>query len=191
MTIEPTFEPASLLERIVQRDQAALAALYDRYAPMLYAIALRSLGSVEESEEVVLDVFSQVWQTADRYDVTKAQVDTWLSMITRSRVLDRIRKRQRITKVTTAFGNITQIQSNQSSVNPIEDVLRLERCEQVLAALAQLPTEQRQVLELAYYHGLTQTEIAAQLGISLGTVKTRVRLGLNKLRVALVTWKPS
>jgi RNA polymerase sigma-70 factor, ECF subfamily len=183
----PPSEDALLLARIAQHDQAALSALYDRYARIVYAIAFRSLESVEESEEVVLDVFSQVWRTAARYDVKKARVDTWLFMMTRSRVLDRLRRLQRSTKVTAASEQEAQIQINKPSVDPINNLLLSERRDQVLMALKLLPEEQRQVIELAYYKGLTHSEIAAQTGLSLGTVKTRIRLGLNKLKAALMT----
>ena len=191
MAIEPPSPEIDLLSRVAQRDQAALSELYDRYARVLYSVAFRSLGSVEESEEVVLDVFSQVWRTAARYDANKGRVDSWLFMMTRSRVLDRLRSVQRTTKVTLASENLAEIQTTTPGVDPIENVLISERRDRVLAALSQLPEEQRQVIELAYYKGLTQAEIAAQTNLSLGTVKTRVRLGLSKLRVALGAWEPS
>ena len=191
MATEPPSNEADLLIRVAQHDQAALSELYDRYARVLYAVAFRSLRSAEECEEVVLDVFAQVWRTAVRYDESKGRVDTWLFMITRSRVLDRLRGLQRVTKVTLASENFADIQTANPGVDPIENVLISERRDRVLAALSQLPEEQRQVIELAYYKGLTQSEIAAQTNLSLGTVKTRIRLGLSKLRVALGTWEPS
>ena len=182
------FNEALLLKRIAQQEQSALARLYERYARVIYAVAFKSLGSVEESEEIVLDVFSQVWRTAERYDATKGRVDTWLFMMTRSRILDRLRSLQRAAKTENASVE-AEIQSIRVSVDPVEDVLTRERRTQVLAALSQLPDEQRLVIELAYYQGLTHSEIAAQTGLSLGTVKTRIRLGLNKLRTALGNWK--
>lgn len=191
MVTEPPSYEAALLIRVAQRDQAALSELYDRYARVLYAVAFKSLRSAEESEEVVLDVFAQVWRTADRYDVDKGRVDTWLFMMTRSRVLDRLRMLQRVTKVTVASENVAEIQTPTPGVDPLENVLISERRDRVLAALSQLPEAQRQVIELAYYKGLTQSEIAAQTNLSLGTVKTRIRLGLSKLRVVLGNWEPS
>ena len=191
MVTEPPSHEAALLIRVAQRDQAALSELYDRYARVLYAVAFKSLRSAEESEEVVLDVFAQVWRTADRYDVDKGRVDSWLFMMTRSRVLDRLRTLQRVTKVTVASENFAEIQTPTPGVDPIENVLISERRDRVLAALSQLPEAQRQVIELAYYKGLTQSEIAAQTNLSLGTVKTRIRLGLSKLRVVLGNWEPS
>jgi RNA polymerase sigma factor (sigma-70 family) len=181
-------DESALLSQIAQQDQYALSQLYDRYARIVYSVAFKSLGSVEESEEVVLDVFSQIWRTAGYYDASKGRVDTWIFMIARSRVLDRLRRLQRSSKVAIASVE-AEIQSNKVSVDPVEDAVITERRERIMAALGQLPPEQRQVLELAYYKGLTHHEIAKQTGFSLGTVKTRIRLGLNKLRSALGSWE--
>jgi RNA polymerase sigma-70 factor, ECF subfamily len=178
-------DDTTLMAQIAQRDPSALSALYDRYARMVYAIADRSLRSPEESEEIVLDVFAQVWRIADRYDSTKSRADTWLFMLTRSRVLDRLRQLQRRTPASGQMLDIAEIQTPASGVDPVEAAVLSERREQVTTVLRQLPTEQQLVLELAYYQGLTHREIAAQTSLSLGTVKTRIRLGLNKLRSAL------
>ncbi len=168
-----------LIQQIINQNRAALSALYDRYARVVYSVAYRSLNSVEESEEVVMDVFAKIWTTAASYDSTKARVDTWIFMMARSRVLDRLRSKQRRGKVTTAitvFDTPTTI--NDASL----DLEVSERRQVVLTALASLPAEQRQVLELAYYQGWSQREIAEHTGTALGTVKTRIRLGLEKLR---------
>ncbi len=170
--------------QIAQQDQLALSQLYDRYAQIIYSIAYRSLQSVEESEELVMDVFAQVWKTADRYDSTKARVDTWLFMITRSRVCDRLRSRQRRTKVTDALIAFDQVPT--MSENPSVELA--ERRSILISALGTLPIEQRQVLELAYYGGFSHREISEQTGVAIGTVKTRIRLGLEKLRSALQPW---
>lgn len=189
MTTQQSIDETPLLERIAQHDQAALSELYDRYARVLYALAFKILGSVEEAEEVVLDVFSQVWRTAERYDATRGRVDSWLFMLTRSRALDRLRALQRLTRGVVASVD-TQLLQSPLLCNPEEDLLILERRAQVLVALGQLPQEQRQVLELAYYKGLTHVEIAVQTGKPLGTIKTRIRLGLGKLREALGSLQP-
>jgi len=188
MTTQQTIDESPLLERIAQLDQTALSELYDRYARVLYAVAFKILGSVEEAEEVVLDVFSQVWRTAARYNSTRGRVDTWLFMLTRSRALDRLRALQRLTRAVTVSVDNAMMES-LLLCNPEEDLLISERRAQVLAALAQLPQEQKQVLELAYYKGMTHVEIAAHTGKSLGTVKTRIRLGLSKLRDALASFE--
>lgn len=189
MITEQIVDEGTILSRIVQRDRIALSQLYDRYARVLYAVAFKSLGSVEDSEEVVLDVFAQIWRIAERYDSTKGRVDTWLFAIARSRILDRLRSKQRIAKTATVSQNTLEIQSPKASVDPIEDAVISERRTLVLAALQKIPQEQRQVIELAYYKGLSHSEIAAQTGLSLGTVKTRIRLGLSKLKLSLGTWE--
>lgn len=181
----PPIDDNTLLCRIAQQDQAALSTLYDRYARIIYAIAFRSLRSAEESEEVVLDVFAQVWRIADRYDPQKSRGDTWIFMLARSRVLDRLRKLQSRKPSSGEVLDISEIQVSSSSVDPLDAAVVSERREQVLSVLSQLPDEQRLVLELAYYQGLSHSEIAQSTGISLGTVKTRIRLGLSKLRSAL------
>lgn len=180
-----TSEEAHLLARIAQQDQSALSLLYDRYARVLYSLAFRILGSVEEAEEIVLDVFSQVWKLAGRYDPQRGRVDAWLFMLTRSRSLDRLRSLQRVSKAVESSTEAAKTVPQAQISDPTEDVLINERRDRVLAAMQRLPVEQREVLELAYYEGLTHVEIATKTGKSLGTVKTRIRLGLNKLRQVL------
>ncbi|ESA34551.1 rna sigma-24 ecf subfamily [Leptolyngbya sp. Heron Island J] len=177
-------DETELIRRMVQGDQAALSQLYDRYARVMYGLAFKILGSVEEAEEVVLDVFAKAWRTAARYDASRSRVDSWLFLMTRSRSLDRLRQRQRQTKVVEAAKNTAQV----SSFDVPDDVLLItERRTVVTQALAELPNEQRLVIELAYYKGFSQSEIAKQTGLALGTVKTRIRLGLRKLKQALAT----
>lgn len=185
MTSQRHVEETYLITKIAQQDQMALSELYDRYARVLYAVAYKILGTVEEAEEVVLDVFHQVWRIAGRYDPSKARVDAWLFMQVRSRSLDKLRSRDRMAKEKQASLDMAQTIPASVSTNPETDVLNQERRATVLAALRQLPDEQRHVLELVYFQGLTHTEIAAQTGIALGTIKTRIRLGLSKLRGTL------
>ena len=182
--MSPTFpqDETSLLTRIAQQDREALSQLYDRYARVMYSLAFKILNSVEEAEEVVLDVFSQVWRTAQNYDSQRGRVDNWLFLMTRSRSLDRLRKSLRQSKIIDASTQVVQEKSIVFADNPEEKLLIRERRELIIAALEQLPETQRQVIELAYYQGLTQSEIASRMQISLGTVKTRVRLALKKLR---------
>jgi RNA polymerase sigma-70 factor, ECF subfamily len=177
-------EAAHLLSKIAKGDRSALSELYDRYARTIYAVAWKSLNSVEDCEEVVLEVFAQVWKIADRFDVNKGSVEQWIFTLARSRILDRLRKLQRLRKVNAAIASEKEIEFATTSVNPIEAIEIVERRQQVLTALSQIPPAQRQVIEMVYYQGLTHTEIAAATGLSLGTVKTRLRLGLNKLKVA-------
>ncbi len=174
-----------LLAQIAEQNQEALSVLYDRYARVLYAVAFKILGSVEEAEEAVLDVFSQVWKTAGRYDAKRSRVDAWLFMLVRSRSLDRLRVLQRLGKVVKSSTEAAKIMPTAQISDPEADVLINERRDRVLTAMQQLPEEQRRVLELAYYQGLTHLEVATLTGKSLGTVKTRIRLGLSKLRQVL------
>lgn len=184
-------DDTTLLTRITARNQSALSDLYNRYAQIIYAIAFRSLRSVEDSEEVMLDVFAQVWQIADRYDATKGRVDTWLFMLARSRTTDRLRKLQCRTSAIGSIWDIAEIQVPSSGVAPLDAAIISERQKQVIAILAHIPNEQRLVLELSYYKGLSHSEIAQKTGVSLGTVKTRIRLGLTKLKSLLATIESS
>ena len=177
------FDEISLMSRIAEQDQTALSLLYDRYARVIYTIAYKILNSSEESEEIVLDVFTQVWKIAKNYNFQKGRVDTWLFMLTRSRALDRLRTYARLGKAITASEDALMMHSYTDS--PEEDVLLQERKSYINTCLGQLPNEQRLVLELAYFSGLSHSEISTKTGISLGTVKTRIRLGLKKLREAI------
>lgn len=182
MTVPDQTDDLALITQVAQHNQGALSLLYDRYAHILYSVAFKMLGSVEETEEIVLDVFAQVWRIASTFDRHRSRVDSWLFMLTRSRTLDRLRQKQRQTKIMDASTVAAQVQGSTPVALPEESLLIQERRDRVQAAMAQIPPEQRQVIEMAYYQGLTQSLIAAQLEISLGTVKTRIRLGLNKLR---------
>lgn len=183
-TTQQLLEETFLLVRISQQDEVALNKLYDRYARIIYGFAFKSLENVEESEEVVVDVFAQVWRTAHSYNPEKSRVDTWLFMIARSRILDRLRKLQRSTKKQTASKE-AYLQSPHTSPDPIEDVVISERRSVVLAALEQLNPKNRQILELSYYKGLSHQQIANAMNLPLGTVKSCIRLSLNKLRSTL------
>jgi RNA polymerase sigma factor (sigma-70 family) len=172
-----------LLSQIAAQDQGALSILYDRYAGVIYGLAYKILGNTEEAEEVVIDLFSQVWRSAATYDLRKSRVDSWLMMIARSRALDRWRSLNRVSKAVSAAKS--ELKVNNSSPDPIGNAIILERRILVKAAIAQLPPEQFQAIEMAYFGGMTHIEIALQTGKSLGTIKTRIRLGLNKLRQIL------
>ncbi|MEO0825672.1 MAG: sigma-70 family RNA polymerase sigma factor [Cyanobacteria bacterium J06639_16] len=175
-------DDARIIRQIVERDQTALGQLYDRYARVMYGLAFKMLNSVEEAEEVVLDVFSQAWRDAHRYDAARSRVDSWLFLMTRSRALDRLRKRQRQSKVVEVATIKAQSAPAQTLNLPEEDLLIAERRSRVKSALTQLPEAQRQVIEMAYFQGLSQSEIAQRTDLKLGTVKTRIRLGLSKLK---------
>jgi RNA polymerase sigma-70 factor (ECF subfamily) len=174
---------ASLLQGIRERHQEALEALYDRHAPLLLALAKRILDSTAEGEEVLQEVFLHVWNRAERYDPARSSVPTWLVLITRSRAIDRLRSR----KVSERTHEAAQTEGENGHTSPegVETVFQGERRQRVQHELRQLPPEQRQVLEMAFYDGLSQTEIAGRTSIPLGTVKTRTLLAMKKLRGAL------
>jgi RNA polymerase sigma factor (sigma-70 family) len=173
----------ALLRLVADRQPAALGALYDRYASTLLALARRILGNPADGEEVLQEVFLHVWNHAGRYDADRSSVSTWLILITRSRAIDRLRTRKVVERT-----HETSVQENppeHASPEGVETVLIRERRERVGREMVKLPAEQRQVLELAFYHGLSQSEIAAKADLPLGTVKTRTLLAMKKLRGAL------
>lgn len=179
----PPAEDAELVRRVAERDAGALATLYDRYSATLLGLARRVLHNTEEAEDVLQEVFVQVWRQAERYDARRSSVSTWLVLITRSRAIDRLRTRQ--VKERTAQASQQESPPGHTSPEGMSAVLTDERRRRLARALADLPSEQRQVIELAFYRGLTQTEIAERVSIPLGTVKTRTLLAMRKLRTAL------
>jgi RNA polymerase sigma-70 factor (ECF subfamily) len=164
-------------------DRDALAALWDRFAPVLLGLARRVLKDPADAEEVVQEVFLHLWRQAGRYDPTRSSLSTWLALVTRSRAIDRLRTRGVVDRTHAA------VQAEAGPVHASGEgasrVLHGERRRRVRDELAGLPEEQRQVLELAFFEGLTQREIAERTGIPLGTVKTRTLLAMKKLRTAL------
>jgi RNA polymerase sigma-70 factor (ECF subfamily) len=174
-----------LLRQIADRKPEALSELYDRYAPVLLGLARRIMGNTADAEEVLQEVFVHVWNRGAHYDPGRSSVSTWLVLITRSRAIDRLRSR----KVVERTHEAAQMENPESHTSPEGDlnVFMQERRERVREELAKLPAEQRQVLDLAFYGGLSQTEIASRTDIPLGTVKTRTLLAMKKLRNALRT----
>lgn len=182
--MQPEIEPESdveLLHAVARGDEGALARLYDRYRIILFSVIVRILNSREEAEDVLQEVFLQVWKRAKDFDQARGRPFTWLVTLSRSRAIDRIRQlgaRQRLAD--------SAAQNTPDAVSDaVADTLHSEQKEIVARALAALPEEQRRTLNLAYFDGLTQSEIAAQLGTPLGTVKTRMRSGMIKLRELL------
>jgi len=164
-------------------DASAMADLYDRHARAIYSLALRMLADAAEAEDVVQDVFTQAWRQAGLYDPARAAVIGWLLVIARARTLDRLRaRRSRIASAGTGPDPV-----DIADVTPGQDVQAIgrEQGSRVRAALAALSAAQREAIELAYYKGLSQSDIAARLQQPLGTVKTRIRSGLLRLREIL------
>lgn len=178
---EPTPTDAELLHAVARGDEAALAALYDRYSSILLGLLLRILHSRAEAEDVLQEVFVQVWRRADSYDESRGRGFTWLVTLARSRAIDRLRALDSRARAATAAAAEASDAAGDASL----DAFRSEQREIVRAALSQLTEDQRRTLLLAYEEGLTQSEIAARLNQPLGTVKTRTRAGLLKLRELL------
>jgi RNA polymerase sigma-70 factor (ECF subfamily) len=165
-------------ERMQAGDAGALEELYDRHGDLLYSLALRIVGRAAEAEDVVQEAWLQIWNSASRYDSSRGPVAAWLVTVTRSRAIDRLRKLGSRSRAETAAGMDPLVTAEDASASASQRQIR----DRVEAALASLPPQIRQVLELAYFGGLSQTEISSRLGAPLGTVKSWTRQGLLRLR---------
>lgn len=180
---EATQDDATLLRLMAAGDDRALGALYDRWHPLVHGVVMRILKHRDEVEDVVEEAFWQAWRQASRYEPSRGTVQTWLLTIARSRALDRARSltRRREEPLERDSGEM-QVQQVSSEGNPGLDAEAGERRAIIMEALAELPDEQREALELGYFGGLSQSEIAERTGQPLGTIKTRMRLAMQKLR---------
>ncbi len=173
----------ALIERTARGDESALSALYDGTVSVVHGLALRILGDAAVAEEVTLDVYMQVWRQAVQYDSSRGAPLSWLLTVARSRAIDRRRagasQRAQTDPLPATVGLVS------TAPGPEEDTSIAERRRIVQGALTRLPAEQRQAVEMAYFTGLSHSEIAAALAEPLGTVKTRIRIGLSRLRDAL------
>jgi len=179
----------SYVERCAARDQAALAALYDESSGLVYTLVLRMLGDAADAEEVTMDVYSQVWRSAAGYDAARGTVAAWLVAMARSRALDKIRSRSGRVQREQPLMEIEETAAWAAS--PESDAEASQRRRHVFVALASLPPEQSQAVQLAFFSGLTHSELAERLGQPLGTVKTRIRQGMMKLRDQLGVYAAS
>ena len=164
---------------------AALGILYDRHAGLVYGIALKVLENPQEAEDLTQDIFLNFVKIGS-YDPSRGSLRTYLAILTRSRAVDRVRSRSNTRELLQKWGHSREEETATDSL--LEKVSRSEQSQEVKAALAQLSDEQQQILRMAYYDGLSQSEIANQLEIPLGTVKARARRGLLKLRQALTDY---
>lgn len=166
-----------LVNQLRAGNTQALATLYDRYAQLVYTLALRLLQNPTEAEDLTQDVFVQFWQS-QKYDPDRGSVGSYLATYTRSRALDRLRVGQGRSAILKKAQHLTGI----SPPTPLDQAAQSEQRQQLRLALDQLPPTEREVLEIAYFEGLSQSQIAERLGLPLGTVKTRSRQGLLRLR---------
>ena len=175
---------AEAMRRMGAGDAGALAELYDRHGRAMFSLAFRILRDQGDAEEVLQDVFAQAWRQAARYDTTRGVVVAWLLMMTRSRAIDRLRARRGRPTLQDEHPAVLRDLSDEAAPADLT-LLTAEQVARVRAALEELPAAQRTAIELAFYEGLTHTEVAEQLEQPLGTVKTRIRMGLLRLRAAL------
>ncbi len=171
----------ALLTAIAARDEAALAQLYDRYRAILFGLLMRILNNREEAEDVLQEVFLQVWRKAEDFDENRGRPFTWLVTLARSRGIDRLRTLAARERVAEAGAR----EASEEISDAATDAFKSEQRGLVSDALAKLPDEQKRPIMLAYFEGLTQSEIATNLGAPLGTVKTRMRTGMIRLRELL------
>ena len=164
------------------RDPRALAALYDRHAPAVLGLCLRILGDRPEAEEALLDVFTQVWEQSERYDSERATPGGWLMLLARSRAIDRLRARRSRLRRADRVRDAEPERSELEASTPLADAIASERSLLVRGALRELGASQRELIELSFFQGLSHSEIADRQAIPLGTVKTRIRQGMRRLR---------
>jgi len=171
------------VSQIVQEDESALAQLYDASSPLVYGLAQRILGDVGAAEEVTLDVYLQVWKQANRFDPVRGRVSTWLMTMARSRAIDKLRGRAQ--ELSQAESLEAVAETGSENPDPEQSAAVAQQQAQVRDALSTLSEEQRRAIELAFFNGLSQNEIALKLNEPLGTIKTRIRNGMLKLRELL------
>ena len=185
--IRSDLSDVDLVEQTARGRRGAVRGLFRQFSSMAYSLALRIGGNEADAEEVLVDSFYQIWKQAGRYDASRATVAGWILNIVRSRAIDTLRSRLRV------MHSEKKIQEGEEVFpvaapppSPENQAIRREEHAVVQGAMQQLPEDQRLVIDLAYFHGLSQSEIAIQLGQPLGTVKTRTRLAMQKLRRMLM-----
>lgn len=178
-----------LLAQVAKGSQAAFESLYDQSSALLYTLAFRMLGDRDEAAELLQEVYLEVWRKVARYDVGRGSPMAWLVTLARSRAIDRLRSRTSKGYGTTGtIDDRLAAQLPNEGPSPLEDRQQTELGASVRKALAELPEGQQEALELAYFEGLSHTEIAERLRQPVGTIKTRITLGMNKLKIALRPW---
>ena len=186
MSMNQNREWPDLIAKTARGDQEAFSRLYDQSSPQIYGLILRMINHPQVAEEVTMDVYVQVWKQAQSYDVNRGTPMGWLVAIARTRAIDQLRSGKLKRTSMTGMEEIARVASDRAT--PEEQSSARQRAEIVREALASLPLEQRQSLILAYFDGYSQSEISAKLGLPLGTIKTRIRLGMMKLRDVLAPY---
>ena len=174
----------NLIQKVANQDRDAFSQLYDRFSSLVFALAMRMLRVRSDAEDLLQEVFVQIWRQAQSYSVQRGSPEAWIVNIARSRAIDKIRSIRRMEK---SFVLTDDPARAESSENVESSAAESEARMAMNSALANLPETQRKVLELAYFDGLTQTEIANRLAEPLGTIKTRMRSGIQRLRDMLGT----
>ena len=183
MTADPTIA-IRLIRQVANQDRDAFSQLYDRFSTLVFTLAMRMLRARSDAEDLLQEVFVQVWRQAQNYSTERGSPEAWIVNIARSRAIDKIRSIRRMEK---SFV-LTEDPARAESTDNVESSAADSEVRMAMkSALANLPEAQRKVLELAYFGGLTQTEIAERLAEPLGTVKTRMRAGIQRLREMLGT----
>jgi RNA polymerase sigma-70 factor (ECF subfamily) len=176
---------ADLIRRIRAGDRAAFLEFYDRYAPLLLSVAARVLGERREAEDVLQDVFTQIWHKSSGYDAQLGTLSSWAVTLTRNKAIDRVRASTRRRRLIEEIALSADLVEEAPVASANELLYGRERAQRVRAALNDLSSEQRQVIELAFFAGLSQSEIASRLAQPLGTIKARIRRGMLRLREQL------
>jgi len=190
VAMNPSFESSSLLPAVAHGDLAAFEQLYDRHSSTLYALLLRILANPDDAQEVLQETFVKAWTNAKMFDAVRGSDVAWLISIARSRGIDRLRSRRiRGDREDEAGREISSSFGFVEKRTGADDAIQAEERTAVRGALAQLPEPQRVALALAYFEGMSQSEIAEKLGEPLGTIKTRMQLGMKKLRESLKAFR--
>jgi RNA polymerase sigma-70 factor (ECF subfamily) len=185
-----SFEPSSLLPAVAHGDLTAFEQLYDRHSSTLYALLLRILANPDDAQEVLQETFVKAWTNAKMFDAVRGSDVAWLISIARSRGIDRLRSRRiRGDREDEAGRELSSSFGFVEKRTGADDAIQSEERRAVRGALAELPEAQRAALALAYFEGLSQSEIAEKLGEPLGTIKTRMQLGMKKLRESLKAFR--